>query len=144
MVHSKTARIPHNQTRHPHLIKTKEDWEEPTTIAYFIDDKGIKHDNPSLPIVNAICEGDHDFTLLPNDRFWRCAWCPQTKPVVEHKTIVATKGEADLIEKAEKEFIEANDIRKCKKCNHRIFWDEYWYCRICNGGDLDHGCEPME
>ena len=36
---------------------------------------------------------------------------------------------------------------RCMKCKHYIYWDdfyEYWYCRLCNGDDLDHGCVSDE
>ncbi len=40
------------QKRLLQIPNTKEEWEEPTEIPYFIDDKGIKHENPSLRISN--------------------------------------------------------------------------------------------
>ncbi len=38
-----------------------------------------------------------------------------------------------------------NKNQVCGDCKHPIFWDElkyYWYCKKCNGEDLDHGCKP--
>ncbi len=37
-----------------------------------------------------------------------------------------------------------NTSQTCAKCKHPICWDgSHWYCKKCNGDDLDHGCEPL-